>query len=47
MAGAEDMADRAYIRLGHRSENQAILFLCVYPPYWIIPAVVLFRELVC
>lgn len=33
MAGAEDMADRAYIRLGHRSENQAILFLCVYPPF--------------
>lgn len=29
MAGAEDMADRAYTRLGHRSENQAILFLCV------------------
>ncbi|RYO81076.1 hypothetical protein DL766_004798 [Monosporascus sp. MC13-8B] len=27
MAGAEDMADRALIRLGHRSENQAILFL--------------------
>ncbi|KAK3324145.1 glycosyltransferase family 2 protein [Cercophora scortea] len=27
MAGAEDMADRAYIRLGHRSENQAVLFL--------------------
>ncbi|KAH8681030.1 chitin synthase-like protein [Xylariales sp. PMI_506] len=27
MAGAEDMADRAYIRLGHRSENQAIIFL--------------------
>lgn len=27
MAGAEDIADRAYIRLGHRTENQAILFL--------------------
>ncbi|EMR62469.1 putative chitin synthase 8 protein [Eutypa lata UCREL1] len=27
MAGAEDMADRAFIRLGHRSENQAVLFL--------------------
>lgn len=27
MAGAEDMADRAYLRLGHRAENQAILFL--------------------
>ncbi|ETS82486.1 hypothetical protein PFICI_04362 [Pestalotiopsis fici W106-1] len=27
MAGAEDMADRSYIRLGHRSENQAIVFL--------------------
>ncbi|KAI0198921.1 glycosyltransferase family 2 protein [Astrocystis sublimbata] len=26
-AGAEDMADRAYLRMGHRSENQAILFL--------------------
>ena len=27
MAGAEDMADRAFLRLGHRSENQNILFL--------------------
>ncbi|KAH8201217.1 hypothetical protein TruAng_004607 [Truncatella angustata] len=27
MAGAEDMADRSFIRLGHRSENQAIIFL--------------------
>ncbi|KAI0899593.1 glycosyltransferase family 2 protein [Annulohypoxylon nitens] len=27
MAGAEDMADRAYLRLGHRTENQAIIFL--------------------
>ena len=27
MAAAEDMAERAFIRLGHRSENQAILFL--------------------
>ncbi|KAI0478644.1 glycosyltransferase family 2 protein [Xylariaceae sp. FL0804] len=27
MAGAEDMADRAFLRLGHRSENQSILFL--------------------
>ncbi|KAJ6444251.1 chitin synthase 6 [Purpureocillium lavendulum] len=27
MAGAEDMADRAWLRLGHRSENQAIMFL--------------------
>ncbi|GAP93256.2 putative chitin synthase 8 [Rosellinia necatrix] len=27
MAGAEDIADRAYIRMGHRSENQAVLFL--------------------
>ncbi|KAI1501023.1 class V chitin synthase [Biscogniauxia marginata] len=27
MAGAEDIADRAFLRLGHRSENQAILFL--------------------
>lgn len=26
-AGAEDMADRAWLRLGHRSENQAIVFL--------------------
>ncbi|KJR88760.1 chitin synthase [Sporothrix schenckii 1099-18] len=26
-AEAEDMADRAFLRLGHRSENQAILFL--------------------
>ena len=25
--GAEDMADRAFIRLGRRSENQAIVFL--------------------
>ncbi|KAK0715656.1 glycosyltransferase family 2 protein [Lasiosphaeris hirsuta] len=27
MAAAEDMADRAFVRLGHRSENQAVLFL--------------------
>ncbi|KAM0194274.1 hypothetical protein ACHAPA_005180 [Fusarium lateritium] len=27
MAGAEDIADRAFLRLGHRSENQAIVFL--------------------
>jgi chitin synthase len=27
MAGAEDMADRAWTRLGHRSENQAVVFL--------------------
>ncbi|KAI2625179.1 glycosyltransferase family 2 protein [Xylaria nigripes] len=27
MAGAEDMAERAFLRLGHRTENQAILFL--------------------
>ncbi|OAA68366.1 chitin synthase [Niveomyces insectorum RCEF 264] len=27
LAGAEDIADRAYLRLGHRSENQAVLFL--------------------
>ncbi|ROT38741.1 chitin synthase [Sodiomyces alkalinus F11] len=27
MAGAEEMADRAWLRLGHRSENQAIVFL--------------------
>ncbi|KAK3390556.1 chitin synthase-like protein [Podospora didyma] len=27
MNAAEDLADRAYIRLGHRSENQAVLFL--------------------
>ncbi|KAI1201372.1 chitin synthase [Nemania serpens] len=27
MAGAEDMADRAFMRMGHRSENQAVLFL--------------------
>ncbi|KAI1823861.1 glycosyltransferase family 2 protein [Xylaria intraflava] len=27
MAGAEDMADRAFLRLGHRTENQAVLFL--------------------
>ncbi|KAL2200329.1 glycosyltransferase family 2 protein [Corynascus similis CBS 632.67] len=26
-AAAEDMADRALLRLGHRSENQAVLFL--------------------
>lgn len=29
MAGAEDLADRAYLRLGHRSENQALVFLYV------------------
>ncbi|CAJ2514270.1 Uu.00g023890.m01.CDS01 [Anthostomella pinea] len=27
MAGAEDMAERAFLRLGHRSENQAVIFL--------------------
>jgi len=27
MSAAEDMAERAFIRLGHRSENQAVLFL--------------------
>ena len=27
MAAAEDLAERAFLRLGHRSENQAILFL--------------------
>lgn len=27
MAGAEDIADRAFLRLGHRQENQAVLFL--------------------
>ncbi|KAI9901533.1 hypothetical protein N3K66_003350 [Trichothecium roseum] len=27
MAGAEDIADRAWLRLGHRSENQAVAFL--------------------
>ncbi|QPH04447.1 hypothetical protein C2857_001449 [Epichloe festucae Fl1] len=27
MAGAEDMAERAWLRLGHRSENQAVVFL--------------------
>ncbi|TPX07665.1 uncharacterized protein E0L32_010663 [Thyridium curvatum] len=26
-AGAEDIAERAFLRLGHRSENQAVLFL--------------------
>lgn len=26
-AGAEDMAERAWLRLGHRSENQAVVFL--------------------
>lgn len=31
-AAAEDMADRALLRLGHRSENQAILFLYDRPP---------------
>ena len=31
MAGAEDMADRAYLRLGTRSENQAVVFLYVFP----------------
>jgi len=30
MAGAEELAERAFLRLGHRSENQAILFLCVF-----------------
>ncbi|KAI1849366.1 hypothetical protein JX265_012073 [Neoarthrinium moseri] len=27
MAGAEDIADRSFVRLGHRSENQSIIFL--------------------
>ncbi|OLN97373.1 Chitin synthase 8-like protein 1 [Colletotrichum chlorophyti] len=27
MGGAEDIAERAWIRLGHRSENQAVVFL--------------------
>lgn len=27
MAGAEDMAERAWLRLGHRSESQAIVLL--------------------
>ncbi|KAI1265793.1 glycosyltransferase family 2 protein [Xylariaceae sp. FL1019] len=27
MAGAEEIADHAFLRLGHRSENQAMLFL--------------------
>ncbi|KXH27383.1 chitin synthase [Colletotrichum simmondsii] len=27
MGGAEDIADRAWIRLGHRSENQSVVFL--------------------
>ncbi|KAK1759304.1 hypothetical protein QBC47DRAFT_293534 [Echria macrotheca] len=27
MSAAEDLAERAFIRLGHRSENQAVLFL--------------------
>ncbi|KAH7137132.1 family 2 glycosyltransferase [Dactylonectria estremocensis] len=27
MAGAEEMAERAWLRLGHRSENQAVVFL--------------------
>lgn len=32
MSAAEDMAERAFIRLGHRSENQAVLFLYESPP---------------
>jgi hypothetical protein len=31
MAGAEDMAERAWLRMGHRSENQAVVFLYVLP----------------
>ena len=38
MAGAEDMADRAFLRLGHRSESQAILFLYVVDPRPTLPA---------
>jgi hypothetical protein len=30
MGGAEDLADKAFTRLGARSENQAIVFLYVY-----------------
>lgn len=32
MAGAEDIADRAWVRLGHRSENQAVVFLYGFLP---------------
>ena len=31
MAAAEDMADRAFLRLGHRTENQAVVFLYAIP----------------
>ena len=27
MAGAEDLAERAWLRMGHRTENQAVVFL--------------------
>lgn len=36
MAGAEDMADRAFLRLGQRSENQAVLFLYVILRIYVI-----------
>jgi chitin synthase len=31
MAGAEEIADRAFLRLGHRSESQSVVFLYVGP----------------
>jgi hypothetical protein len=31
MSAAEDQAERAFVRMGHRSENQAILFLYDMP----------------
>lgn len=31
MAAAKEMASRAWLRLGHREENQAVVFLYVSP----------------
>ena len=44
MGGAEDMAERALIRLGHRSENQAILFLYASPCFLESPCFLLLRD---
>jgi hypothetical protein len=41
MSAAEDQAERAFVRMGHRSENQAILFL------YDMPRIVERRPCVC
>lgn len=34
MGEAEDLAGRAWARLGGRAEDQAVIFLYVAPPWW-------------